>query len=411
MKIIIVVIVLIAGNQGFSQTFNYSEVLTNTENVQEAFLNKSSILVRTSSTNFRLFNLDENKEQEINLYNHTNNISLGDNDVYFIPTTGDESNNYGIIMDKNGIKDKVRLSTSNAKISKNGKYILTTKDDVFGGKFQLFDAMTLQEYSVPKRIYSTFVADFIDTARVFVLYQYRKSIPDKFDKRRAIIKSLKEKVRNNKISKDELHLKLKKLPKRPRGKPRIKKQYMRITKCFVYNIVKQKIEWETELITNGIKHNFYPNNSLSISRDGQNILMTAYSQDKNNLKRNNKILAINLRNRNIVDLTQKIVQLNNARILKIFYMGNNDVFVSILNNRKVEYHVLSNNFQYSIVSKSSDLKAHMIKYVEKNNDIISIVSEESKLFEWNFKKNIQPKRNNKPVIYYDNKILKVDNMK
>jgi len=266
---------LILVNIILAQKTNYEEILANTKNVKSVYLNQNSMLLKTELSKLKLVDLISKREEEIKIPSYIVLMSQTKNDKYFVTYSEGENNHKGMLINANGIKSTIEISTSYAKISDNGKYIITTKNGFSGGHFQMFDTETLQEIDVPQREYSLFTAEFIDTNRVFLLYQ-SMSRKSKNDSTSAIINNYKEKAKNNEISKEELYIKindLKKKNKTKKGRETIRKaEYDIKTNYMIYNVSSQEVEYDSELIVDYKKYHF-SESIITLSENGTKVLM------------------------------------------------------------------------------------------------------------------------------------------
>jgi len=401
---------LILCNISLAQEKDYNEILKNTKNVKSAYVSDNSMLLKMSNNKIILIDLVSNEEKDINITARNSEFSQAKNDIFFITQTEGEKNHHGILINRKGEKKSFPISTYNSKISENGKHIITHRNDYFGGRFQVFDAKTLQEFVLPKRVYSSFIADFIDSNRVFLLYQ---GIARKYNN--INLDSLKDenlkKAKNKEISHDVYKVnqnELYEIHKSRRRRGSNEKDFK--TKYLIYNIITQKIEFEAELIIDNIKYNFFPEiNTIGVSEEGNKVLISAFS-DNNKYLIHNRLIEIDLTNNRIIDISNNLNLSSNDAIKEIFYLNDND-FVLVVYNKGIAKYFYSTNeslFQTELKITGKFIGERNRITIEDNNIIIMDIRNKKYVWDYKNENSIKIYSNNYPVFSTNAKILKTN---
>lgn len=406
-KILMLEILLLSSSLIIAQKLNYNEVLQKTKNIQSAYLNENSMLLKMSSKKIKLFNFTTNKEKEINLPIFYGNIQQTKYDQYFIRYSMGEFDNKGVLIDKDGNKKELQLSTGNAKISEDGRYIITTKKTALGdGQFQIINAETMENQNTPKRRYNSFGAEFIDSNKVFLLYQnmtrqFNESARDSIDHEyRRLFKN-----------KNNSETELKKLRKERRDKLRKYEKREITTKYLIYNISTQEVEYETELIIDSKKYNYYENRiRIAVSDNKQKVLLSAYLvTNKKNFQPNNRLLEIDLLNYELKNISDKIDHGEYDQIFEISFLNNNEFSIMVSNKGVVKYYYFRDKKVFRTEYKVTGKFRYGGNLITKGEENIVIIDPVNKMFIWDYKNNngIEIYNDRYPVHLRNNKIEKI----
>ena len=382
MEKLTLLVLLILVNILFAQKNNYEEILANTKNIKSAYLNQNSMLLKIDQSKLKLVDLISKREEEIKLPSYVGLISQTKNDKYFVTYSEGERINKGLLINANGIESTFELSTSDAKISANGKYIITTKNNYFGGGyFQIFDAETLEELVTPSTKHYNFTADFIDTNRVFLLYQIMSR-----ELNRKAIDSIgieyREILNNQGLSRE------KRIELQKERRDKIRKYEMRelTTKYLVYNIFTQKVEYDAELIVDSKKYHC-SEGIVAISENGEKILLSTYLSTNDKITgKDNRLLEINLSNNICQDLSQKIDHGKDDFILDIEFI-NSDFYVITVNKGLAKYYFIDEENVYSTIYKIEGNYSYGRNLIMKEDDNIIVIDSSNKKYVWDYKKN------------------------
>lgn len=404
-KIILVLLInFTLFSSSFSQKLDYNEILQKNKNIQSAYLNENSMLLISNNETFKVIDVTNNRERDLNIKGYMNAVYQAKNDQYFIPCSIGEFNNKGVLIDKDGNRKEVQLSTYLAKISEDGKYIITSKKTVFGdGQFQIIDTKTMENQNTPKRKYSSFIADFIDAERIFLLYQssykeYNKPKIDSFEN------EYRENIKTRNLSKSEF----KEIKKR--YKKDIQKYIQRVTtaKYLIYNLKTGIIENEEDLIANNNKYKFFDEIiKIAIPLNGQEVLISAFNEKEAHKPiKQNRLLKIDISNYKINDLTDKIGLSTDDGITNIFFVNNNE-FVLLTRSIKGigKYFYSTKNILYHTELDLKKISIENLRRIVKEDEKIILIDKKNNFFEWEYKKRTIKKIINKyPVYLFDGKV-------
>lgn len=398
-----IILLLILSNIAFAQKTNYEEILANAKNVKSAYLNKNSMLLKTGSSKLKLVDLVSKREEEIKVPSYIVLTSQTKNDKYFVSYSAGEQINKGLLINPNGIESTFEFSTSYAKISENGKYIITTKSDFNDhGHFQMFDVETSEELEVPDRKYYNFNADFIDSNRVFLLYQ---NMTREFNRR--AMDSIDNEYRKILNDQDLSRENRRQLQKEKMDKIRRCEKREITTKYLVYNISKQEVEYDSELLVDSKKYN-YQESIVALSETGKKILLSSYfSTNGRKTRRDDRLLEINLTNHIVQDLSGIIDNGKDDYILDISFIGNG-FYVSTYNKGFAKYYFINEGNAFNTIYKLDGKFSYDRNLITIEDDSIIILDSSNKKYIWDYKKNnsISKKENNYPVFLNSNKIYK-----
>ncbi|MBU2506534.1 MAG: hypothetical protein KJ799_07400 [Bacteroidetes bacterium] len=402
-KRLVLIMLLTLCNLSLAQKVDYNEILKSIKEVKSAYLNDNSMLLKMSNNEIKLVDLDSNEKENIDITGYIGRISQSKNDVYFITQTEGENNHNGILININGEQKTLPISTYNAKISENGKYIYTFQNDYFGGHFQLFETETLNELDLPIRNYSSFQAEFIDTNRMFFLYQMVKRNTDLDNYYKEQRHNSIQKQRNMEITKEEART----LLKVQRDERRKTTKYDVTTKYLIYNIQTQQIEFESNLEIGNDSYRFFTDmSSITISEDGGKVLVSAFS-DINRLLLHNRLLEIDLTNNTISDISEKLGLKADDDIDEISYLNSNDYLVVGLNKGIAKFFLSNNSSIYKAEQKINGRWTRKGNKVTQRGNKIIIIDRFNKKFTWDYKnKNTLSVDSNSYPIFFTNGKLK-----
>ncbi len=403
-RILFIIIFLVLVTSYYAQKVNYNEILQETKNIQSAYVNENSMLLRINSRKLKLINLTTNQEKEIDLPRYHGKISQSKYDQYFFTDSSGELDNKGVLIDKDGNKKEVQLSTYHAKISEDGKHIITLRKTAHGdGYFQIIDTERMENQSTPKRSNNSFIADFIDSNRVLLLYQ---NVSFQFDE--EAIDSIEKEYQKYKDIKNLSQKERKEINRNLRKEKRKYKKYIYTTKYMIYNIETENIEHEEELIIDNNKYHYHDEiNCLAISDDGQKGLISSYQVKTEYI--NNKLLELDFNNYSVSDISNIVAINNNDGIRNVSYLTENNSFVILSNNQSdIKYSYFKNNRLFSIENKAARIRTLQRSEITIEKDKIIIIDPENNIFIWEYKKRTIKKLINKYPVYLFNGKVKIE---
>ncbi len=376
----IYIMMLISFSFCLAQQKDISKYLDKRNDIHTVYESKSSILIRTKENKLELVDLETGEKKILHSPKFDDGIIHFPNDKYLLSSFISDSRRLGIILDKEGNQQKIYYSTSNVEISENGNYIITTQPSALGGYFQLFNANTLEEISIPVPKYPSFGAKFLDTNRIFIVYSVAKTqlptlnldslktvnikllhtkkidIREYLRRTRPLRYYLSEKeeqeyveayvlctegaklFNSGKITEKEYserNLRGRNIRREASEKrtERRKKLFQsdELGKYLVYNIERNRIETEGFLDIEGKTFKIFEERFMvGISPDKENLLLAASNNSKVNT---NSLIQINLKKNSIKELTNIYGLSSSSDISFIKYFSENEIFVSSLENR------------------------------------------------------------------------------
>ncbi len=380
-KLAFCIIALISFSFPLAQQKDISKYLDKRNDIHTVYESKSSILIRTKENKLELVDLETGEKKNYPVI-RLQRVSQSQNNKYVISESLHEKNIRAKIIDKNGMRE-FSVSTPELSISSNGKYIITRRSYIFGGRFQVFNSTTLEEINFPSISPGMFVSDFIDSNKVLLVYAevIKQHLDQKY---RKIKKENLEKLNKGIISYEEYKKRIKPVKehfasRRQRGN-RKRGAVNKTMKFAILDIPSNTIESEGIIDPNNNYKLLEADAQLAISKNKQLAFLAVNSPKSHG---DNSVIEINLATNRIHDISEKLKLDQNSNIIFIDCLENDITLIKHNVVRKCEYIAFDKNNIYRAYLPDS-LHFSGIIYTTMENNTIKIFERKNSVHIWNY---------------------------